>query len=119
MNSARIFFNYSNKDFTAEDGAKWDGVGYCVKAGEKMMLQDFIAQHFAEHLTMREMNRENKDALINRESSAFQTRCLKALPEDEVVEAETPEKLEMAMKAPKKSKKKEVEEEFPELKSKK
>lgn len=115
--SARMFFNYSDQDFTATDGAKWDGVGYVVKAGEKMMLQDFIAVHFSEHLTMRELNRANKDALINRESASFKKLCEKALPGEEV-DAETPEKLEMAI-APKKAgrpKKVVAEEEFPDLK---
>lgn len=118
MASARLFHNYSDQDFTEKDGARWDGVGYTVKAGEKIMLQDFIAVHFADHLTMREMNRANNQVLINRESASFLKLREKALPNDEVVEAESPEKLEMAI-APKKKggrPKKVVEEEFPDLK---
>lgn len=114
MASARIFWNYSDEDFTG----KWDSVPYTVKAGEKILLQDYIAKHLAEHFTMREMNKADKNALINRESPSFQVLTLKALPEEGEVEAETPEKIEMEVVKAKKPgrKKKEKEVEFPDLK---
>lgn len=109
---AILFLNYSDEDFTAT----WDSVPYTVKAGQSMLLQDYIAKHLAEHLTMREMNRADKNVLINRESASFQAKVQKALPGD-VIEAESPEKLEMkVVEAKKKAGRPKKEVEFPDLK---
>ena len=111
---AIYFYNYSNEDFTG----KWDGVHYTIKSGETILLQDYIARHLAAHLTMREMNKEDKNVLINRESASFLEKAKRALPDEAPVVAESPEKIEMEIV--KKNKggrpKKVVEVEFPDLK---
>ena len=48
------FCNFSDEDFTW----KWDGVAYSFKAGSTMFLENFKAEHFAQHLVDREMNRK-------------------------------------------------------------
>lgn len=118
MAVAITFWNYSSEDFTH----KWDGVDYTVKSGERVLIQDYIARHLAAHLTMREMNRENPQALINRENAAFKAKMEKCFQQSETsVSAETPEKLEVKIEEdsrkrrgrPKKEKEEEIE--FPEL----
>lgn len=91
MALAKTIFNYSNEDFTCN----WDGIAYTIKAGDRLMVQDGIAQHIAEHLTMREINKSNNLAIINRSSDAFKKIVEKCFASSEIIEAETPEKLEM------------------------
>lgn len=119
---AIYFNNVSDEDFTH----KWDGVPYTVKAGQSILLQDYIAIHLAKHLAMREMGKVDKEAIIdpsrdekgNYTNTIFKSEMSKYLSED-VIEAETPEKLEMAIETEKKKAgrpKKVKEEEFPDLK---
>lgn len=49
------FTNFSNEDFTW----KWDGVPYTFKAGQTIFLEDYKAEHFAQHLVDRELNKLN------------------------------------------------------------
>jgi hypothetical protein len=50
MKSA-LFINWTEKDFTGY----WNGKGKEVKAGEKLWMPDYLARHFAKHLTNREL----------------------------------------------------------------
>ena len=113
--------NISDEDFTH----KWDGVPYTIKAGQSILLHDYIAIHLAKHLSMREMGKRNKEAIIdpsrdeygNYTNTIFKAEMEKYLSVD-TEEEETPEKLEMTIL--KKNKggrpKKVVEEEFSDLK---
>ena len=47
------FHNFSNEDFTW----KWDGISYTFPAGSTMFLENFKAEHFAQHLVDRELNK--------------------------------------------------------------
>jgi len=49
------FTNFSTEDFTW----KWDGIPYTFPAGSTMFLEDYKAEHFAQHLVDRELNRKN------------------------------------------------------------
>ena len=47
------FHNFSDEDFTW----KFDGIAYNFPAGSTMFLEDFKAEHFAQHLVDRELNK--------------------------------------------------------------
>lgn len=53
---SKKFKNFSNEDFTW----KYDGVAYTFPAGQETYLEDFKADHFANHLVDREIHKENK-----------------------------------------------------------
>ena len=119
---AIYFHNVSDEDFTG----RWDSVDYPVKKGDKVLLQSYIAVHLAKQIAMREMGKVNKttpidthtDELGNYANPVFKAEMAKYLVED-VIEAETTEKLEIAMIVEKKKAgrpKKVKEEEFPDLK---
>jgi len=46
------FYNFSNEDFSYT----WDGEVFDFPAGERVMLQEYLARHFAKHLVDRELN---------------------------------------------------------------
>ena len=48
------FHNFTDKDFTW----KYDGIAYTFGAGQTIFLEDYKADHFAEHLVDEEMNRQ-------------------------------------------------------------
>ena len=49
-----LFINFSNETFTGY----WDGKGKTVKSGESVYMPDYLAAHFAKHLTNRELIRK-------------------------------------------------------------
>ncbi len=49
------FINWSNEDFTW----KWGGEALTVKSRDAVWMQDWKAEHFAKHLTDRELNKKN------------------------------------------------------------
>lgn len=55
MNSAQLFTNFTDEDFTFY----WDSVPYTVKAGQSIYLEDFKANHAAKHLIDQELNKQN------------------------------------------------------------
>lgn len=60
MNSIKVFTNFSEEDFVG----KWDGKKFpAIKPGKSMMLESYIAEHFAKHLIDRELNK--KDIMTN------------------------------------------------------
>lgn len=65
------FYNFSNEDFTW----KWDGVAYTFPAGETMFLEDFKAEHFAQHLVDRELNKRGVPTNNMVERQALGARC--------------------------------------------
>ena len=50
---AVMFINWSDEDFSW----KFGGVLYTCSQGERVMLQDYLAEHFAKHLVNREMDK--------------------------------------------------------------
>lgn len=54
--NAILFINYTDEDFSHS----WGGVNYNFKAGTSMYLEPYLAEHFAKHLTNREINRLNR-----------------------------------------------------------
>ena len=53
-----LFVNFTNEDFTGF----WDGTGKNIKAGESLYMPDYLARHFANHLTNRELIKKNTKA---------------------------------------------------------
>lgn len=79
------FYNFSNEDFSYT----WDGEVFDFPAGERVMLQEYLARHFAKHLVDRELNNAKLD------TNHFSRRELerKALP-GFVFEGEEPKQTE-------------------------
>ena len=46
-----LFYNWTEEDFTWS----WDSVPFEFKAGDKLYVQDYLAEHFAKHLVDREL----------------------------------------------------------------
>lgn len=56
-NEPTLFLNFSNEDFTGY----WGGRGRTFKAGEKKFLPRYLAEHYALHLTNRELLKLGKE----------------------------------------------------------
>lgn len=102
---AILFTNHTAKDFSWD----WNSTTYTFKAGESMLLEDYLAKHFAKHLADREF--EGREivggALHNQMMAKFLSN-----PEEEIKgEDETQVKQKIIDKRSnmKKKKKKEVE----------
>lgn len=52
-----LFTNFTNEDFTGY----WDGRPKTVKAGQSTYMPEYLARHFAKHITNRELLRTDKD----------------------------------------------------------
>ncbi len=59
MNESKtaLFTNFSNEPFTGY----WNGKGKTFKPGQSLYMPDYLAQHFAKHLTNRELLRTKPD----------------------------------------------------------
>lgn len=55
MPKALLFHNFSKQDFTAY----WDRAPITVKAGEKTLLEDWLANHVAKHFADQVLNEKN------------------------------------------------------------
>lgn len=106
------------KNWTAEDFSwKWDGIVHNFPAGMEIFLEGVKADHFAKHLTDRELNGLGKPT----NSPLRPELVAKCFPSDEVVsEAQALNIREEAKVKAKRGKKAEVkaEEEFPDLQAK-
>jgi hypothetical protein len=80
------FTNWTDETFSH----KWNSVEYTFKPGESTQLQDYLANHFANHLAQREINKLNL-LMSDRRFKEFYDRCFS----EEPIVAETEEKLEM------------------------
>lgn len=85
MQKAVLFTNYSDEDFSHE----WDKVRYDFPAKQSIMLVEGLAQHFAKHLAVRELNKIKK----NTGGGALETEMRKAISST-MIEAEDKTKLE-------------------------
>lgn len=99
------FHNFSDEDFTW----KWDGIAYTFPAKSTLFLEDFKAEHFAQHLVDRELDKKGIPTNNQVERQKLGAKCFPT------VEAVTP--LEALQHNNKQDEvKKEVEEEFADLK---
>lgn len=57
MEQAVLFTNYSDEDFSHT----WGKVKYSFPKKQSIMLEEGLARHFAKHLSVRELNRRDKN----------------------------------------------------------
>ena len=76
---AILFTNYTERDFSWS----WDGVRYDFPAKADRMMEDYLANHFAKHLAIRELNRKGLPA----SKGNIELYKKKALASDVTVEA--------------------------------
>jgi len=108
------FKNWSSKDFTHS----WDGNPTTVKAGAVKGMEDFLAHHFAKHLTNRELQDAGK-ALICEERDTFYDNCFADVEVEEVIKEKPRDKKKRIAEVAKKEPTGELEvEEFADLKKK-
>lgn len=107
MEKIVLFKNWTDEDFTHT----WNNVPHSFKAGEERHMEDWKAEHFANHLADRELIRSSKETIDPSKPALIQ----KALSGGEEV---VKEKLvsELAEKNVEKQAEKPSEEEFPDLK---
>jgi len=86
----KYFKNWSKEDFTWT----WDKQPTTVKAGEIKPMEDYLAEHFAKHLTDRELQREKKN-LIHTDREEYLSRCFADV---DVKETITEKKVEKKVK---------------------
>lgn len=104
------FTNFSDEDFVGV----WDREEFLIPAGESIMLQEYLAKHFAKHLIDRELNKQNKSTNLVQYRNPMIEKCIGKV----FIEAESDLKLEQKMfNQPKKNeevvkKPVELEEEF-------
>jgi hypothetical protein len=106
---AKSFKNWTVEDFTW----KFDGIPYTFKAGQEMFLEDFKAEHFAKHLTDRELTKGGFHTNNEEKRHELTAKCF---PTSEIV---TPVEALNINETKKVKKAKKVEEEFEDLKAKK
>lgn len=97
MNKALYFTNVSDTDFSYA----WDSQIMKFKSGETILIEGGKANHFARHLAIRELNKDNKPA----DKASVKTLSATYLSEDAVVansEAELETKILNANDKPKK-----------------
>lgn len=115
---SKVFINWSKETFICH----WDGVPYTFHPGQSIYLEDWKADHFAKHLTDREMQRDGlvvndfhrdeylKKCFVEEESVEVNPKNAEAEILNKNIEAEK-------IEAPKKGRPKKVaEEEFEGLK---
>ena len=108
MYKSVLFTNSTDEDFSC----KWDSQIMVVKSGETLMMEAGVAYHFARHLAVRELNKDNKPT----DKASVLELASTYTSEDAVVaksEAELETKIltSNSKKAPKKETKKEVKKE--------
>jgi len=89
MNTAKRFTNFSNETFIGV----WNKEQFPFKAGETMLLQGYLADHFAKHLIDRELGKLG----IPVDRKDERERMLALAMGEVVIEATSPEKLEAEM----------------------
>ncbi len=88
-NKAVRFTNFSNEDFTG----KWDGQDWPIAKGETVLIQSFLAEHFAKHLIDREMTKVGISTGNEEAREKYMNKCVGNI----VLEAESAVKLETKM----------------------
>lgn len=66
----KYFKNWSSEDFVG----KWDGVERVIKAGKIEPVEDYLAEHFAKHLTDRELFKANLPLVCGKRDE-FYEKC--------------------------------------------
>src|SRR3990167_6334035 len=109
MSEAKKFKNWTDEKFSW----KYDGVPHDFPAGMEIFMESHKVDHFAKHLTDRELNKANLPTNSPRRGE-FEAKCF---PTDEVIsESEALNIKEEAKVKAKKGKVKAKEEEFEDLK---
>lgn len=63
-----LFTNWTAEDFTGY----WDGKPKTIKAGDSLWMPDYLAKHFAKHLTNRELVKtDSKGNLVYKDGDKF------------------------------------------------
>ena len=83
------FTNFSDEDFVGV----WDKEEFLIPAGESIMLQEYLALHFAKHLIDRELNKQNKSTNLVQYRNPMIEKCIGKV----FIEAESDLKLEQKM----------------------
>ncbi len=78
---SKLFINWSPEEFIG----MWDSVPYKFAPGQTVYLEDWKANHFAKHLTDRELNRASLST-ADQKRSEFYAKCFAV----ETPEAEPP-----------------------------
>lgn len=89
METAKRFTNFSDETFIGV----WDKQEYKIEAGETMMLQSYLAEHFAKHLIDKELTKEGIPTNRQDERKRLMNLCLGG----ESLKAESKEELETKM----------------------
>lgn len=114
MAKAVLFRNWSDEDFTYT----WDKVEYDFPAGSETRIEEGLANHFAKHLTDREllkMKDDKGEQLMTNHFSrpdVYQKCFPSAAPVEARNEVELQVKLDNTTEVPKKGKRTKVEEEM-------
>jgi hypothetical protein len=89
MQTAKRFTNFSEELFIH----KWNSEEWKFNPGETVLLQGYLAEHFAKHLVDREMQKEGKPINDFATRNLMMSKCLGGVE----IKAESPEKLGAAM----------------------
>ncbi len=114
MAKAILFRNWTTEDFTHT----WNSVEYDFPAGSDTRLEESLANHFAKHLTDRELlkvtqMKDGKEEQLPVDHFTRPTYLKKCFPESEAIEARNEVDLQIKMDNPEsKPKKQKVEEEI-------
>lgn len=82
MNKSVLFVNWSQEDFAHpslggnDDHAMWDSQPFAIKSGEKIVLPEYLAMHFAKHLADRELYKVGL-SFGSPQKSSFMQKCIK------------------------------------------
>jgi hypothetical protein len=93
-----IFTNFSNEPFTGY----WDGKPKTFKPGQQIYMPDYLAKHFAKHLTNRELLKLGKERSTSpkrpQDVPEFMELFNKAYQEDEEVDTSTKDPVDIQIK---------------------
>ena len=92
MAKAVIFYNWTNEEFTHT----WNKEPYTFPPGQQMMLEEGIADTFAKHLAVREMNKANIHPGASDKLAEFKAKALLNAP----IPTMSPERLAQEMLNP-------------------
>lgn len=86
---SKIFLNWSNEEFVG----MWDSIPYKIKAGQNVYLEDWKANHFAKHLTDRELNKAGYGTADQRRGQFYAKCFVEEAAEPDAPETESVEEL--------------------------
>lgn len=69
------FFNWTKEDFTHT----WGKIPYTIRAGEKMLMPDWLAKHLAKHLAERALNDDNNKLILQQKIAGKEGKDIKEI----------------------------------------